>query len=117
MPAKNPTNPQPGAPSTVAECPARDSSVRDNLPEWLKLPAVSGLQCVQALRRAGFAILQNLGGYVELRLEERMVEVPVPLAKQLGFDVLVAILKRTGIGPRSFVALLDEEGDSPPPSR
>ena len=115
MSAKYPTSPQGDAPSNVAECPDRDSYVRASFHEWLKLPTVSGLECVQTLRRAGFVIQSNHGGYVELVREGLMVEVPVPLSELLTRDVLAAILQRAGVGPTRFVALLDEVDDSIPP--
>jgi hypothetical protein len=117
MSAKYPTSPQPDAPSDVAERPDRDSSVRASFHEWLKLPAVSGLECVQALRRAGFVIQSNHGGYVELYRKGLMVEVPVPLSELMTRDVLAAILQRARVGPTRFIALLDEVDDSIPPPR
>jgi hypothetical protein len=75
---------------------------------WLHMPAVSGLECVQVLRAAGFGVRASFPGYVEL-LRDRFV-VQVPLATQLAPDVLIAVMIRAGIGPKQLVDLLGSTG-------
>jgi hypothetical protein len=74
------------------------------LVEWRRLPVVSALECVDALRRAGFAVQASPSGIVELARGE--VVIQVPLAERLAWEALVVILYRAGIGPATFVELL-----------
>jgi hypothetical protein len=74
------------------------------LVNWRLLPVVSGLECVDALRRAGFVIQASPSGIVELARGQEVIEVP--LAEKLAWEALVVILHRAGIGPAAFVELL-----------
>jgi hypothetical protein len=88
---------------------SRDASVPAARPshfEWLKRPAVSGLECVRALRQARFVVLANVAGRVDLQRGDLRLEVP--LANPLEPMVLVAILQRVGISPARFRELLDD---------
>jgi hypothetical protein len=73
---------------------------------WLKVPPVSGLQCIRALRRVHFVICASIAGCVEL--QRRDIRVEVPLANPLDPVVLVAILQRAGMTPSRFLELLDD---------
>jgi len=92
-----------------AESHIRDISASGRLAaEWtraLHLPAVSGLECVQALRGAGFQVQARLPGCVELFRNQLVVQVP--LANQLSPDVLVAVMIKACIGPKELLDLLE----------
>jgi hypothetical protein len=93
--------------STVANgCDVNVPAARPSHIEWLKRPAISGLECVRALRQARFVVLANVAGRVDLQRGD--VRVEVPLANPLEPMVLVAILQRAGISPARFLALLDD---------
>jgi hypothetical protein len=92
----------PVAKSNDASAPAtRPSSVA-----WLKVPPVSGLECIRALRQEHFVICANLAGCVELQRGD--LRLDVPLANPLDPMVLAAILQRAGITPTRFLELLDD---------
>jgi hypothetical protein len=74
---------------------------------WLRLRAVTGLECVRALRQAGFLIVANVARCAELMRHDG-VRVEVPLSTPLSPDVLVAILQRAGISPTRFQELLED---------
>jgi hypothetical protein len=67
---------------------------------------ISGLQCVQALNRAGFVVSARLPGCVELWGRRRAIRVP--LAECLDPEVLAAILHKADVPASRFVLLLDE---------
>jgi hypothetical protein len=83
------------------------SATRVDYATWLKLPAVTGLECVRALRQAGFVIVANVARCVEL-VRDDGVRLEVPLSTLLSPDVLLAILQRAGISPTRFRGLLED---------
>jgi hypothetical protein len=92
------------------EAERHDSGVpapRASYTAWLTLPKVTGLECVRALRQAGFVVVANVARCVEL-VRDDGVRVEVPLSTPLSPDVLVAILQRAGISPARFRELLDD---------
>jgi hypothetical protein len=72
---------------------------------WLRVPPVSGLECVQALRGDGFEVVARLPGCVELRREHLVVHVP--LADRMGPEVLITILLKAHVAPVRFFELID----------
>jgi hypothetical protein len=83
-----------------------EPATRPNFFGWPKVPPVSGLQCIRALRREHFVICASIAGCVEL--QRGHLRVDVPLANPLDPVVLVAILQRAGMTPSRFLELLDE---------
>jgi hypothetical protein len=83
-----------------------ERATRPSFIEWLKVPQVSGLECIRALRRERFVIRANVAGCVEL--QRGRLRVDVPLANPLDPVVLVAILQRADIPPSRFLELLDD---------
>jgi CheY-like chemotaxis protein len=75
--------------------------------EWLKLPPVSGLECVGALRREGFSVRTESVGVIELL--RNGLAIGVPRAARLDPVVLAVILQKASIGPARFLQLLDDE--------
>jgi hypothetical protein len=95
-------------PSPEAE--RHDSGVpapRASYTAWLRLPQVTGLECVRALRQAGFVVVANVARCAEL-VRHDGVRVEVPLSTPLSPDVLVAILQRVGLSPARFRELLED---------
>jgi hypothetical protein len=96
--------------SDEAKSHVRDISATQGLiaewSRWLHVPRLSGLECVQALRAAGFRLRSKLPGCVEVGRAELVLQVP--LADQLSPDALIAILLKAGISPRRFLDLLEE---------
>jgi hypothetical protein len=71
---------------------------------WLRVSAVSGLECVQVLQAAGFRIQARPPGCIEVLRDQLTVQVSV--ATQLAPDVLVAVMLKAGIGPKQFLDIL-----------
>jgi hypothetical protein len=89
-----------------AQLPSEHASGVRRLRKWLNLPPVSGIECADALRRAGFRdVATSQPGVVELHRGSQLVAVP--LAIRLDFAVLVAILQKAGVDPEFFLELLD----------
>jgi hypothetical protein len=93
--------------STVAEGNEwSEPATRPNFIGWLKVPPVSGLQCIRALRQEHFVICASVAGCVEL--QRGGIRVDVALANPLDPVVLAAILQRAGMTPSRFLELLDD---------
>jgi hypothetical protein len=84
----------------------RISDTTARLREWLMLPPVSGLECVDALRRGGFVIQPSPVGFADLQRDRDFVRVP--LAERIDPSALAGILQRACVSPTRFVELLDE---------
>jgi predicted RNA binding protein YcfA (HicA-like mRNA interferase family) len=69
------------------------------------LPMVSGKETVQALQRAGFAVISTRGSHQKLRHEEGRVVI-VPLHRELARGTLASILRQAGLTPEDFKSLL-----------
>jgi predicted RNA binding protein YcfA (HicA-like mRNA interferase family) len=72
----------------------------------VKLPRVSGQQCVRALMRAGFTIKRQRGSHVIVRRDEPFAQVSVPDHDELDTGTLRAIIRDGGLTVDEFVALL-----------
>jgi hypothetical protein len=98
----------------VAESHAR-SGVRDiSAPEhaelatgWLQVPPASGIECAQALRRAGLVVQSETSEKILLRDRNGQI-VSVPLVERLPPEGLVAILRAAGVSPARFTQYLDD---------
>jgi hypothetical protein len=73
---------------------------------WLRVPAVSGLECIQALVRDGFAVEFVGSAYADLTRHDAFVQVP--LVAILEPAVLMTVLGHAKIGPARFMALLEQ---------
>jgi hypothetical protein len=74
--------------------------------DWLRVTSVSGLECVQALQRAGFVVIARPSGCAVLSGQRQTIRVP--LAERLAPEVIATILQKADISPSRFVELLDE---------
>jgi hypothetical protein len=87
-----------------SNCAARE--VHAQKLAWHRLRPVSGLECVQALVREGFAVQFANTGYADLKRHNTLVQVP--LVEILEPVVLITILAHARIGPARFLALLED---------
>ncbi len=72
------------------------------------LPPVSGIDCVRALRRAGFQIELDGPDYAVTTTRHGVAVVRVPLVERLRPGQLLTILTLTGITPERFEGYLLE---------
>ena len=86
-----------------SNCAAREAHAQKVA--WHRLRPVSGLECVQALVREGFAVQFANTGYADLKRHDTIVQVP--LVEILEPVVLITILAHARIGPARFSALLE----------
>ena len=86
-----------------SNCAAREA--REQKLAWRRLRPVSGLECVQALVREGFAVQFANTGYADLKRHHTIVQVP--LVEVLEPVVLITILAHAKIRPARFLALLE----------
>jgi len=110
MPSTTTTTGAPGA--FPGEAEVTDDGIRaarDTLAEkleWLRLPPVSGAECVHALVREGFVVLFASSAFADLKRHDAIIQVP--LVEILQPEVLTIILQRANIGPGRFMGLLDD---------
>jgi predicted RNA binding protein YcfA (HicA-like mRNA interferase family) len=73
-----------------------------------QLPVVSGKQCIQALEKAGFAVVRQRGSHVALRRETPPPgrTVVVPDHRELDRGTLRAIIRQADLTVEMFVTLL-----------
>jgi predicted RNA binding protein YcfA (HicA-like mRNA interferase family) len=71
-----------------------------------KLPAISGENCVSALKKAGFAVKRQHGSHIILRRDDPFCQVVVPGHRVLDRGTLRGILRQAGLGIDEFNKLL-----------
>ena len=71
-----------------------------------RLPVISGNECINTLRKAGFYFKRQKGSHVSLRRDEPFVQVVVPLHKELDRGTLRAIIRQAGLSIEGFRELL-----------
>jgi len=86
-----------------SNCAAREAHLEKLA--WHRLRPLSGLECVQALVREGFAVQFANTGYADLKRHHTIVQVP--LVEVLEPVVLITILAHAKIRPARFLALLE----------
>jgi len=74
--------------------------------EWLRLPPISGAECVHALVKEGFIVQFAGSAFADLKRYDAIVQVP--LVEILQPEVLTIILQQAKIGPGRFIGLLDD---------
>ena len=73
-----------------------------------KLPVVSGLDCILALKKIGYAVVRQRGSHV--RLKDRSGKLPpvtVPDHMELRPGLLKKILNDAGLTVKEFISLLE----------
>jgi len=71
-----------------------------------KLPRVSGRECIDALRHAGFSIRRQESSHIVLRRSDPFTQVVVPDHRELDRGTLRAIIRQAGLTVEEFVELL-----------
>jgi len=71
-----------------------------------KSPVVSGVQCIKALEKAGFAVYRQRGSHITLVRAAPKAQTTVPNHKELDRGTLRAIIRQAGLSVDEFVALL-----------
>jgi predicted RNA binding protein YcfA (HicA-like mRNA interferase family) len=72
----------------------------------IKLPRLSGRECVRALGKIGFYQKRQEGSHIILRRDNPFAQVIVPDHKELDRGTLRAIIRQAGLGVDEFVKLL-----------
>ena len=70
-----------------------------------KLPNISGKECVDALRKAGFYLKRQRGSHIILRRDDPFTQLVVPDHKSLDRGTLRAIIRQAGLSLNEFHAL------------
>jgi len=70
------------------------------------LPAVSGRQAVAAFERAGFEVRRQRGSHIILTKAGVAATLSVPDHRRLRTGTLRALIRKAGLTPDGFVALL-----------
>ena len=72
----------------------------------MRLPRISGRDCVKALQEAGFYFKRQEGSHIILRRDDPFIQVVVPDHKELDRGTLRAIIQQAGLGVDEFMKLL-----------
>ena len=71
-----------------------------------KLPVISGIECIKALRKVGFEVYRQRGSHIVLVRKTPSSQTTIPNHKELDRGTLRAIIRQTGLTVEEFVALL-----------
>ncbi|PKL85905.1 MAG: hypothetical protein CVV22_05065 [Ignavibacteriae bacterium HGW-Ignavibacteriae-1] len=71
------------------------------------LPSISGLECVDALNRAGYKFVRQKGSHIIIRRDEPFSQITVPEHKTLDRGTLRAIIRQSGLSLDEFNELLE----------
>jgi len=71
-----------------------------------KLPRVSGRECIDALRRAGFTVRRQESSHIVLRRNDPLTQLVVPDHRELDRGTLRAIIRQSELTVEEFVELL-----------
>lgn len=71
-----------------------------------KLPKVSGLECVKALKKLGFYVRRQQGSHIILRRNQPLTQVVVPAHKEIHKGTLRNIIKQVGLTVDELIDLL-----------
>lgn len=72
----------------------------------MKLPRVSGRECIKALERNGFYTVRKKGSHIVLRKNTPFYQLVVPDHKELDTGTLRAIIRQSGMSIEEFIKLL-----------
>jgi len=72
----------------------------------IKLPVISGMDCIKALERAGFYRKRQRGSHIVLRRDNPFAQIAVPNHKSLDRGTLRAIIKQSDLSIKEFTSLL-----------
>ncbi len=71
-----------------------------------KLQVISGRECINALKKAGFLFKRQKGSHIVLRRDIPFGQVVVPDHKELDRGTLRAIIKQAELSVDEFLSLL-----------
>jgi predicted RNA binding protein YcfA (HicA-like mRNA interferase family) len=71
-----------------------------------RLPVVSGIDCVAALRKVGFVVYRQRGSHITLVRTTPSAQTTIPNHKELDRGMLRAIIRQAGLSVDEFIALL-----------
>ncbi len=72
----------------------------------IKLPRISGRECVRASEKAGFSFKRQQGSHIILRRDDPFAQIVVPDHKELDRGTLRAIIRQSGLAVDEFMNLL-----------
>lgn len=72
----------------------------------MKLPVVSGRECITALQRVGFVFRRQKGSHMIMTRSNPAAQVSVPDHRELDRGTLRTIIRDAGLTVDQFVALL-----------
>ena len=72
----------------------------------IRLPRISGRQCVKALKKAGFYFKRQESSHIILRRDAPFAQVVVPDHKELDRGTLRAIIRQSDLTVDEFMELL-----------
>ena len=68
----------------------------------IKLPRISGRECVRALEKQGFYFKRQTGSHMILRRDDPFSQIVVPDHKELDRGTLRAIIRQAGLSIDEF---------------
>jgi predicted RNA binding protein YcfA (HicA-like mRNA interferase family) len=71
-----------------------------------RLPQVSGKECIEALKQAGFYEVRRESSHIYVRRENPFVQISVPDHKTLKKGTLRKIIRQAGLTVDDFIDLL-----------
>lgn len=72
----------------------------------MKLPVVSGKECIKRLKKKGYSVVHQEGGHIIIRLlTSPYTKLSVPNHKELDRGLLRALIRDAGITVDEFIAL------------
>lgn len=74
----------------------------------MKLPVVSGLDCVKALTKAGFSTRRQRGSHIIMQRDDPYAMVVVPNHEELRPGTLKSIIRDAGLTVEQFFTLLND---------
>jgi predicted RNA binding protein YcfA (HicA-like mRNA interferase family) len=68
----------------------------------MKLPRVSGQDCVKALEKAGFKQIRQHGSHIIMRKTDPLIQLVVPDHRAIDRGTLKAIIRQSGLTTEQF---------------
>jgi predicted RNA binding protein YcfA (HicA-like mRNA interferase family) len=72
----------------------------------IRLPRISGRDCVKALGKIGFLVRRQQGSHIVVQRLDPFSQLVVPDHKELDRGTLRAIIRQSGISLEEFIELL-----------
>jgi len=72
----------------------------------IKLPRISGKDCIKALSKEGFYFKRQQGSHIVLRRDDPYSQLVVPNHKELDRGTLRAIIRQTDLSVHEFINLV-----------